>query len=407
MKDVLTLSMSAFGGPQVHVAMFLQKMVENRKYLSKADFLEIYSLCQMLPGPTSTQTITAIGYKFGGPRLAFFTLMVWLLPATVLMSFFSLIYSYLDRGTLSVFKYIQPLAVAFIIIAAIHMVKNVVHTKLTVGLIIFAFIGAALLRHPAENYFKTPWIFPIILLIGGLVSYWHHGEIPKVRQKVPVKVNWKYFVIFVSIFTTIGILAKVTKYDPVILFENNYRFGTLVFGGGNVLIPMMFEQFVKYREFITADEFITGVGLVQAVPGPVFSISTFTTGLALKEMGIHWHIVGCLIGTVAIVLPGMLLIFFLFPVWNQVKHYAIIQRSLDGVIASSAGLVAAAAYLLFLPVGLKWKEADNFFYTNLAEHNFINWQNIVVIAVLSFILYRSKIPSPVWVLLVILAGIFI
>jgi hypothetical protein len=80
---------------------------------------------------------------------------------------------------------------------------------------------------------------------------------------------------------------------------------------------------------------------------------------------------------------------------------------LDGVIASSAGLVAAAAYLLLLPVGLRWKEANNFYYTNLADHHFVNWQNIIVIAVLSFILYRSKIPSPVWVLMAIVAGIFI
>jgi chromate transporter len=387
--------------------MFLQKMVEDRKYLSRSDFMEIFSLCQMLPGPTSTQTITAIGYKFGGPRLAFLTLIIWLLPATILMSFFSLSYTFLDRGTLSVFKYIQPMAVAFIIIAAIHMVQNVARTKLSVGLMIFAFTAAALLRHPAEEYFKTPWIFPIILFLGGLFSYWYHDDIPKVKKTVPVKVNWKYFIIFASVFVGIGILAKVTKYDPVILFENNYRFGTLVFGGGNVLIPMMFEQFVKFREFLTAEEFITGVGLVQAVPGPVFSVSTYTTGLALKDMGLHWHLAGCLIGTAGIVLPGMLLIFFLFPVWNQVKHFSIIQRSLSGVIASSAGLVAAAAYLLFLPVGLRWKEANNFYYTNLADHHFVNWQNIIVIAVLSFILYRSTIPSPVWVLMAIVAGIFI
>ncbi len=406
LNDVLLLSVSAFGGPQMHMAMFLDRMVQKKKYLTEAELLELYSLCQMLPGPTSTQTITSMGYKFGGPRLAFFTLLVWLLPATILMTTFSFIYTMLDKETLRVFKYIQPLAVAFIITSAIQMVKIIGKGKLSIFLIIFAFTGAALLRHPVENYFKTPWIFPILLFLGGFISYWYHRDFPSTVSKEKLKIKWTYFIIFALIFILAAVMGKITQSKPIILFENTFRFGSMVFGGGNVLIPMMFEQFVKFQKYLTADEFITGIGLVQAVPGPVFSFSTFTTGLALKDLGTHWHLFGCIIGTVGIFLPGMLFIFFIYPIWDQLKQFSLIQRSLEGVIAASTGLVVAAAYLLFLPVGLNWVEPENFFYTNLAETNFMNWGNIAIIAVLSFFLYKTKIPTPVWVVLAMIAGIF-
>lgn len=406
LKDVLLLSISAFGGPQMHMALFIRRMVNKKKYLTEAELMELYSLCQMLPGPTSTQTITSMGYKFGGARLAFFTLLVWLLPATTIMAAFSFFYAHLSQHTLGFFRFIQPLAVAFIIASAAQMVKIIAKTRLAIWLVILAFTGAALLRHPIENYFKTPWIFPIILVLGGFISYHYHKDIEPNTVKPKVKISWTYFIIFLSIFFLAAGLGKLTSSRPIILFENTYRFGSLVFGGGNVLIPMMFEQYVKYRNFLTAEEFITGIGLVQAVPGPVFSFSTFTTGLAMQDFGAHWQLMGCLIGTVGIFLPGMLFIFFIYPVWNQIKQYNIIRRSLDGVIAASTGLVVAAAYLLFLPVGLKWKKPDNFFYTNLAETDFINWENVIIISILSILIYRLKIPSPIWVVLAVAAGIF-
>src|SRR5258707_2332902 len=85
LKDVLVLSVSTFGGPQTHLAYFLKILVQKRNYLSEEDLMEINSLCQVLPGPTSTQTLTAIGYKLGGPNLAYLTLLIWILPAVILM----------------------------------------------------------------------------------------------------------------------------------------------------------------------------------------------------------------------------------------------------------------------------------------------------------------------------------
>ena len=126
LKDVMVIALSAFGGPSMHIALFQKRMVERKRYLTDQELLELYSLAQMLPGPSSTQTITSMGYKFGGPVLAFLTLMIWVLPAFVLMTMCSFLFVWLDMEvTNKVFRFIQPLAVAFVVTAGIGMAKKV------------------------------------------------------------------------------------------------------------------------------------------------------------------------------------------------------------------------------------------------------------------------------------------
>lgn len=400
------IAISAFGGPAMHIALFIERMVVKKKYLSEAELLELYSLAQMLPGPSSTQTITAMGYKFGGKFLAFLTLLVWILPAFILMSLFSFIYYVLDVNTAAqTFRFVQPLAVAFVVYAAIKMVRSVANTKLDVLLIVMAFVGAALLRHPLEPYVKTPWIFPVLLGLGGFISYLKNkGD--NVRKRVTIKVPWRYLIVFIAIFIAAGFVVRFTDFRAIKLFENTYRFGSLVFGGGNVLIPMMFEQFVNFNGYMDPDQFLNGVGLKQAIPGPIFTITSYMTGVSMHDQGPIWQLIGCVIGTVGIFLPGTLMIFFVYPIWENVKEMNLVQRSLGGIIATSAGLVMAAAYLLFLPVGLEWVEPGNFYYTNLKPTNNIQWDNIIIIGVLLFFLFKTKLPAPFWVFLAILAGIF-
>jgi chromate transporter len=406
LKDVFIIAVSAFGGPAMHIALFVERMVEKKKYLTESELYELYSLSQILPGPSSTQTITAMGYKFGGKVLAFLTLIVWILPAFILMSLFSFIYHWLDADVATqTFRYVQPLAVAFVIYAAFKMVKSIAKSRMDIGLIIMAFVGAALLRHPLEPYVKTPWIFPVLLAIGGLISYFTNKNTTE-RKKVTLKIPWRLLAIFIGIFIATGLAVRFTDLKILRLFENTYRFGSLVFGGGNVLIPMMFEQFVSYNGYMDPDQFLNGVGLKQAIPGPIFTITSYMTGLSMYSEGPMWQIVGCFVGTIGIFLPGTLMIFFVYPIWENVKEMNLVRRSIGGVIATSAGLVMAAAYLLFLPVGLDWVEPGNFYYTNLRSVDFIHWKNIGIISVMLVFLFKTELPAPFWVFLAILAGIF-
>ena len=137
------------------------------------------------------------------------------------------------------------------------------------------------------------------------------------------------------VFIIAGSLSETARtYDwpnrrPLNLFENTYRFGSLVFGGGQVLIPLMYEQFVARPEServmrnnpnvvkINRNDFYTGAGVVRAIPGPVFSIASFTGGMAMRDWGPYMQIIGCIIGSIAIFLPSALLVLFFFPIWHN------------------------------------------------------------------------------------------
>ena len=376
--DVLKLAVTAFGGPQVHLVQFQKKLVDKKKYITSADLKELNSLCSILPGPTSTQTITAIGFKIGGPLLAFFTLAVWVFPASLIMGIFAIVihFYHLENPKLNFLKYIQPMAVGFIIYAAFQIIQMFI-SKLYHWILLILSASIAIL-------YQTPYLFPVLLLLGGFVSSQVNKE--KINKVKPLKnINWSNFILFLSVFITAAVLGVFTQNKIVLLFENTYRFGSIVFGGGHVLIPMMYNQFVEIKHFLTANEFIAGVGLVQAMPGPVFSIATFCNAMALQEYGFSGQLLGAVIGTIAIFLPGTFLIFFIYPIWNQLKNYNPIKNAIEGVNAASAGLVIASAYLLFKPVVL-------------------NQSNMIVLLLTLFLLLTTKVPSPVIVIICVLAS---
>lgn len=376
--DVLKLAVTAFGGPQVHLVQFQKKLVDKKKYITSADLKELNSLCSILPGPTSTQTITAIGFKIGGPLLAFFTLAVWVFPASLIMGIFAIVihFYHIENPKLNFLKYIQPMAVGFIIYAAFQIIQMFI-SKLYHWILLILSASVAIL-------YQTPYLFPILLLLGGFVSSQVNKE--KINTVKPLKnINWSNFILFLAVFITAAVLGALTQNKIVLLFENTYRFGSIVFGGGHVLIPMMYNQFVEIKHFLTANEFIAGVGLVQAMPGPVFSIATFCNAMALQEFGISGQLLGAIIGTIAIFLPGTFLIFFIYPIWNQLKNYTPIKNAIEGVNAASAGLVIASAFLLFKPV-------------------VINQSNMIVLLLTLFLLLTTKVPSPIIVIICVLAS---
>lgn len=387
LKDILILALTCVGGPGSHMVLFLKRLVEDKKYLTHKEFLEIYSFCQILPGPTSTQTITAIGYRMGGPSRAFLTLLIWALPACVLMCALSIFYGYYQSQDLSkdFLKYLQPMAVGFIIVAAIK-IYDIVKDK-TLNKILY--FGSALL---ASLQVLGPYAFPIIIVLGGLIAYRYNKNKVGEYKRPNIKIRWRNLTYFFAVFFVAVISAAILKITegaeealPFLVFENSYRFGSLVFGGGNVLITMMYEQFVEFKQYLTADEFITGVGFVQAVPGPVFSLSSYTGSMIMKDWGMHWQIIGGLIGTVAIFLPGALFIMFLYPIWNRVKKHPLVTLAFEGVAAASAGLILAAAYLLSKGVAYEW-------------------QSVLVIALTVLLLLYTKTPSPVVVIITLISG---
>jgi chromate transporter len=379
--DVLFIAISGFGGPQVHFTLFHKVLVNKRGYISESELKELNSLCSILPGPTSTQTIIAVGYKIGGRWLAFVTLVLWILPATLIMAAFGLLLFRYDlyNPKLGFLRFIQPMATAFIIYAAYKFQQLFVTKSYQWVLMIGTGVAGILLT--------TPYYIPVALLLGGLVSnYLNRTDYRDVKPIV--NIQWKNFFVWIGLFLLAALLGAITRNKLFLIFENTYRFGSIVFGGGHVLIPMMFNQFVEYKEYLTPNEFLAGVGILQAIPGPVFSISTFTGSMSVKEWGVSGQLLGALSATAGIYLPCILFIFFVYPIWDQVKHFSPVKNAIEGINAASAGLVLSSAWLLFKPVE-------------------INEMNMTVLLATLFLLLTTKIPYPIIVLLCILAGFVI
>ncbi len=344
LKDVLILALTCFGGPQVHLTMFLDRLVKKHNYISEAEILELQALCQVLPGPTSTQTITAIGFRLGGASLAYLTLLVWILPGTLLMTLAALGVTYVDKTQLAgLTRFIKPMGVAFIIFAAFSIGIKVVKTKMSVVLLLLAAVAAFV--------FPSPYITPIWILLGGLATSLKFSQHEKM-EKQPIKIEWGNFILWLGVFMFSVVLGKITNNLPVRLFENFYRNGSLAFGGGHILKPLLYNEFVEFKHYLSPDEFLSGVAIVEVAPGPVFSISAFVGALSMREWGTSGEVLGSIVSSVGIFLPGTFLIFFVIRFWNELKKYRGIRASLEGINAASTGLTAAAALSLYQPMAL-------------------------------------------------------
>jgi chromate transporter len=342
LKDVLILALTCFGGPQVHLSMFLDRLVKKHNYISEAEILELQALCQVLPGPTSTQTITAIGFRLGGASLAYLTLLVWILPGTLLMTLAALGVTYVEKDQLTnLTRFIKPMGVAFIIFAAFSIGVKVIKTKMSIVLLLLAAVAAFI--------FPSPYITPIWILLGGLATSLKFDQHEKM-EKQPIKIEWSNFVLWLGVFMFSVVLGKITNNLPIRLFENFYRNGSLAFGGGHILKPLLYNEFVEFKHYLSADEFLSGVAIVEVAPGPVFSIAAFVGALSMREWGTSGAVLGSIVGSFGIFLPGTFLIFFVIRFWNELKKYRGIRASLEGINAASTGLTAAAALSLYLPM---------------------------------------------------------
>lgn len=379
MLDILRLALTAFGGPQIHFTLFHKLLVQKRKYLTEDDLKELNSFCSMLPGPTSTQTITAIGFKIGGPNLAYLTLFIWALPACTIMLLFAILLNRLalDNPKLDFLKFLQPMASGFIIYAAYRFTSLFVTKRYHWPLMLVCALGGAIIT--------TPIIIPVVLACGGLLSSYINTR-EQISKPQPIKnISYSNLFLFIAVLALAAILGATTHLKIFLLFENTYRYGSIVFGGGHVLIPMMFNQFVEYKHYLTAPEFLAGVGLVQAVPGPVFSFAAFTGAMAMTQDGLFLQIIAGMFSSIAIFLPGIFLIFFTYPIWTQIKNYPPVKNAIEGINVAATGLVISSAYLLFLPVQ-------------------INEVNMLVLLGTLFLLLTTKVPSPIIVLACLIAG---
>ena len=379
LKDVFICSLGAYGGPEAHYGVFTDQLIRKKQYLTEEDLTELIALTQILPGPSSTQTLVAIGYKMGGPKLALLTMLVWSLPVIVVMILLSFLSELLGVFHLREdgLRYIGPMAVGFIILAAYRIGTKVVKDSFTLGLLIFGAVGTFFIR--------ASWIYPAVLFTGGLLAVARSKE-KDIWHRVKLDPPYKYLFFF-GFFALGGLLFSVF-FDHVLidLFESFYRYGYLVIGGGQVVIPLMYTELVEIQSYMSSQDFLTGFGLVQGLPGPMFSFSAYAGAMAAKGFGgILFQMMGGVVGAVGIFLPGLLLIYFIYPIWEKLKEIRGIKIALKGITAVAGGLIFTAAVVLM-------------------GRNGLALDNVLVMLGTLLLLFTKKVPAPLIVLGVLLLG---
>ncbi len=400
------LALTTFGGPQAHLTYFQKILVQKRNYITEAELMELNSLCQMLPGPASTQILISIGFRMGGPSLAYLTLLAWVLPAVTLMTIAALVMTSIQQKNWSIefTRFIQPMAVGFVGSGAWMITQKTIRTK--TGIVIM--ITAAVLSY----FFQTPFVFPAIIIGAGLITSLKFRAQPQ-EEKQRIRIRWENFLLWAGVLVFAAILGGVTRALPVKLFENFYRNGSLVFGGGQVLVPLLYTEFVEppeensqtkatrlktkmKREFapkplhhpLSHDEFLSGYAVAQALPGPAFAFSAYIGALSSRDEGIGGSLIGALMSAAGIFLPGTFLIFFVIRFWESLKKYRVVRASLEGITAASAGLVATSAVILYQPL----------------ENTYMNL--FVTVATFCLVLF-TRVPSTVIILGGLILGLLI
>lgn len=390
-RNVILFTFTAFGGAQAHLALLLKYFVKDARYITEEELLELNALAQVLPGPASTQTLVGIAYKVGGLKLSLITFLIWIFPSAAIMTFAAISFAKIDHKEkfVQILEYIQPIALGIVAFGAYNLSRRVLVSQLSVFLSISAVIATLVLRNA--------YVFPMAILIGGMIS--SALDAPKEESEIRVKlfsnINRKKLVYFVGVLLFLALLGAVINRTspfslPIRLFENFYRNGIFIFGGGQVLVPLMFTEFVQMKHYLHSSGFLSGFALQQALPGPTFSFTSYVGALSMRNFGygVSGQILGGVVAVLGINLPGLILVLFIVPFWEDLKKITRIKYSLSGINAVSVGFIIAAFILLVKPIGLD--------YTAIA----------VLIATF-LILNFTKISPPFIVLGGILLGYFL
>ncbi|MGB2519769.1 chromate efflux transporter [Shewanella algae] len=324
-----SLGLVSFGGPAAHIGYFRKTFVEELGWLDDKDYASLVALSQFLPGPGSSQVGFAIGYRRGalpGAILAFigFTLPSFLLMFLLAVSSYQYLSSDLFQGVIAGLKL---LAVVVVADAAWGMFKQFCRSHITQML---ALLSTVILLLWPGNLTQL-----LLLLAGAIVGlYWLNREAPAPAKPGSTQLNWSALLIFLFLLLLTGPLLAHPLAE---LFKQFYQTGAMVFGGGHVVLPLLESQLANS---IDHDRFLTGYALAQAVPGPMFSLAAYLGA----ELWPQNALIGALVATLGIFLPGFLLLLAVIRGWQGIAERPKMAAMVMGINATVVGLLASALY---------------------------------------------------------------
>lgn len=327
------LGLTSFGGPVAHLGYFHTEYIQRRKWMDEKSYADLVALCQFLPGPASSQVGIGIGVMRAGIIGGIVSFIGFTLPSVLALIIFALLLQGLNISEAGWIHGLKIVAVVVVAHAILGMAKNLAPDLKRKALALFALV-ATLLWQAA---FTQVGIILICALIG-FILYKNHQDSQDSNIHFPISKGFAVacLTLFFGLLFLLPILREVTSLNWLAMFDSFYRSGSLVFGGGHVVLPLLEREFVP-TGWLSKDEFLAGYGAAQAVPGPLF---TFAAYLGAVING--WQ--GGLLATVAIFLPAFLLILGTLPFWDALRRNPKVKGALMGVNAAVVGILISAFY---------------------------------------------------------------
>jgi chromate transporter len=336
-RAFLRLGCTAFGGPVAHLGYFHREFVERRKWIAEGDYADLLALCQFLPGPASSQTGIAIGWKRAGWRGAVAAWAAFTLPSAALMAAFA--FGMGRAGDLAHAGWVQGLKIAAVAVVAQAVVSMARKLCPDAPRMAVAALAALVL-----SLVPGAWAQPAVIAGGAatglLLGRWFSGVRPAVVQGSPPSrtSGWTCLALFLGLLVLLPLAARVWPAPWLRVAGGFYRSGALVFGGGHVVLPLLQKATVG-RGWLGQDTFLAGYGAAQALPGPLFAFSAYL-GVLIAPGGLG----GAILALVSIYVPAVLILFAALPHWERLRGWAPARFLLGGANAAVVGLLAAAFY---------------------------------------------------------------
>ena len=365
----LLLGLTSFGGPIAHIGYFRNFFVKQKKWLDEKLYADFVSLCNFLPGPSSSQVGISIGYYFKGIKGAILAWIGFTMPSVIILMLFGYaILNYDSSIPQGVLKGLKAIVVVIVFQAILGMSKNLLKDKM--GYIITFSTALYLIIFPSSlNQL-------ICLITSGLIGVFVYREQKRKEKnkKFFIEINfWKIspLILFFVFLIILPIMNEIFNSNLLNLANSFFKVGSMVFGGGHVVLPLLNEEFVA-SGMIENDLFLAGYGASQAIPGPLFTFSSYL-GIFLKsEINTLFTSIFCLF---FIFLPSFLLLLGTLSIWNELRKFDLIISAFKGVNASVIGLLIAALYNPIIVSSLK------------------SYYDFILILISFGILFFTKIPQ--------------
>lgn len=377
-KNFVLMGWTAFGGPAAHVGLFQKVFVERLHWMSAEVFTELFAVCQCMPGPSSTQLSFALGTTKKGVAGGLLSGILFQYPGAFMMTALGLTaHLWASEDVIGAHKWLAGLVgalsaagVALVASAAIGLwtkACGAADTKVLAGLccIILLYYSAELIAPAHRDGRRWMWIFPVLIISGGLFTYFWRGPLKEdgaaaqSADASAAKSGVEHFgvgrvvgamliALVLAVFVASFLCSAVLEYEDnelLFWFCAFWRTGTVIWGGGQVVLPLL-ENEVVPTAWVERSVFFAGLALAQAMPGPLFNFAAFLGAAAgIRAMGTSS--VGSGIGAAGVCWlglfgPGVLLIFGILPFWGQFRANAVYRRALPGLNAAAVGLLMAS-----------------------------------------------------------------